>query len=457
MLIASKPKVMVLLLVPVAGIAGGAWWAASDRSRNTPGTAPAQLMEMVRGTDALQGPAIDPSTRQIAKNALAAGASPGPADSPAAAAALPAGRQAGRGLPASGSQLPPQGGRVVVDEAAKFVHFRVGSRNVKRVFRDRHIIWVATSDGIVRYDTDSKEYRYFDHRSGLRSPAVLHVGKLDGHVVAGMHGGGLARFNEQTGRWDAIGMNASNTREATVHHVLQARTGEAWIATASGVLRIPRGAILDPARWERHSAESTKGGLPSDWVYAIAEGPRGDLWMATAAGVARLAEGHWRNWNHAQGLGAPYEVIRRAGGPPPSAAAGTAAHHVKQKEEMGLAGTDPNFNPNYVLAIAVDRQGTVWAGTWGGGLSRFDGSTWHNLATSDGLPGNHVYSLHHDDSGTLWVATDHGVARRDKTGFRVLTVRDGLFADNVFTITTGRARDLWAGSLGGVANLSLTN
>jgi len=36
-------------------------------------------------------------------------------------------------------------------------------------------------------------------------------------------------------------------------------------------------------------------------------------------------------------------------------------------------GQGPAGNPDFTVAIAVDRGGAVWAGTLGSGLSRFDG------------------------------------------------------------------------------------
>ena len=45
-------------------------------------------------------------------------------------------------------------------------------------------------------------------------------------------------------------------------------------------------------------------------MYGLAEGRNGDIWLATEGGMARYARGKWENWNHARGLGAPFEKVK---------------------------------------------------------------------------------------------------------------------------------------------------
>ena len=101
----------------------------------------------------------------------------------------------------------------------------------------------------------------------------------------------------------------------------------------------------------------------------------------------------------------------------------------------------------------MDRAGVVWAGTWGGGLARFDGKTWKNYTVADGLPGNHVFMLHHDADGVMWIGTNNGLARLEGDKFVVMTTEQGLFSNNVFSMATGAKGEKWIGSFGGVAHL----
>ncbi len=382
------------------------------------------------------------------------------ADPPAVAARPGNGvENGGRPLPADHPRGPAAGaeprreGRVEVDPALKFVHFRVGNKNVKRILVDGDKVWVGTSGGVIRYDTKTDEYKLYDVASGLLSNGVFYVGKLHGRIVLGTYGGGMALLDEATERWENFNI-PQGLGDAFVYDVLETENRDVWIATWSGVNRVRGGALRDRSKWELFTVESTRGGLPNDWVYGLAEGNNGEVWLATEGGLARFKDGKWENWNHAKGLGAEFERVKNdiQFKSDPSR---YSEHHARQKEEMGLQGIDVAYNPNYIVSLAVDRDGIVWAGTWGGGLSRFDGRQWKSYTVADGLPGNHVFMLHLDGDGRLWIGTNNGLARREGGGFKVMTTRDGLFSNAVFSMATAPDGTLWVGSFGGVAKIRL--
>lgn len=337
------------------------------------------------------------------------------------------------------------------DPSDRFSHFRVGNKNVKSIFADGPVVWVGTSGGVVRYDTAKDDYKVFDARNGLLSNGIFFVGKIQGRITVGTYGGGMSIYDEAGAKWETFNI-PEGLGDAFVYDVLQARNGDLWIATWSGVNRVRGGQLRDRSKWELYTVENTGGGVPNDWVYGLAEGANGDIWLATEGGLALHRDGKWTNWNHSKGLGAAYEKVKDdiAFKNDPSKA---SVHHAKQKEEMGLQGVDVAFNPNYIVALEF-RDDVVWAGTWGGGLARFDGKSWKNLTTADGLPGNHVFSLHTGADGLLWIGTNNGVAIMQADGkFKVLTTNDGLFANTVFSMTNGADGSVWIGSYGGVAHL----
>jgi ligand-binding sensor domain-containing protein len=174
--------------------------------------------------------------------------------------------------------------------------------------------------------------------------------------------------------------------------------------------------------------------------------------MATEGGLARFADGQWQNWQHADGLGAPYELVRdeiEFRQDP----AQESSHHARQKIEMGLTDVDIAYNPNYIVSLMVDEEGVVWCGTWGGGLARFDGKSWRNYTAQDGLPANHVFMLAPETHDQIWVGTSDGLARFDGKEFEVFSVQDGLFAKSVFSLARADDGAVWIGSYGGVARL----
>jgi len=342
-------------------------------------------------------------------------------------------------------------GKVHLDTKAKFTHFRVGNSNVKSILVDKNITWVGTSGGVIRYDTSTDDFRLFDNTNGLLSNGVFFINKLDGRIFVGTYGGGLSVYDESHDKWENINV-PNGLADAFVYGVIKADNGDIWIATWSGANRVRGGKIEDRSKWDVYTVENTKGGLPNDWVYGVTQGKNGDIWFATEGGLALFRNGKWENWNHDKGIGADFEKVKndpQFGNDPGK----LSSHHAQQAKEMGLQGVSVAYNPNYIIAMVVDNDGAVWVGTWGAGLARFDGKKWRNFTMSDGLPGNHIFSLHKDQAGKLWIGTNNGLATLEGDKFKTLTTADGLFSNTIFSIATAPDGSKWLGSFGGVTHL----
>lgn len=356
----------------------------------------------------------------------------------------------------AGKEMPPQSGQAHLHAAAdpnsKFTHFRVGQRNVKQILADGDIMWVGTSGGVIRYNIKTDDYKLYDIRNGLLANGVFHLGKIDGQLVVGTYGGGMSLLDETTGKWRTYNI-PQGLGDAFVYDALKADNGDIWIATWSGANRIRDGDLDDSSKWDLFTVENTNGGLPNDWVYGLAMGKNGEVWMATEGGLARFKDNKWDNWNHNDGQGAAYDLVKEqiqfTNDP-----ANYSKHHTRQKSEMGLENVDVAYNPNYIVALLVDDDGSVWAGTWGGGLANFDGKSWKNYTVNDGLPANHIFSLH-KNNGRIWVGTSKGIALRSDDGsFKIYNTADGLYSDVVFSMATANDGSSWIGGFGGVARIS---
>lgn len=105
---------------------------------------------------------------------------------------------------------------------------------------------------------------------------------------------------------------------------------------------------------------------------------------------------------------------------------------------------------NTVFCSCLSADGTLWVGTDGGGLCRYDRERdrFESLHERWHLPGDMVMSMENDDYGCLWMGTNAGLAclqvgRGDEQQLRVYTTLDGL-PDNYFT---PRASDSYGGRL----------
>ncbi|UCB55660.1 MAG: hypothetical protein JSW45_03790 [Thiotrichales bacterium] len=432
-----SPKTLLGLLVVIAIAVAAGYFAGSSQVKEDQAVAPTATAPMTQ----------TPPAHPPMGDTMTGGMAPGSASLAPAHPAVPGGSSA----------LPPESGRAHTDTAfdqnAKFTHFRVGERNVKQIFADGDTMWVGTSGGVIRYNIKTDDYKLYDTRSGLLANGVFHISKLDDQLVVGTYGGGMSILDEATEQWKTYNI-PQGLGDAFVYDVLKADNGDIWIATWSGANRIKQGKLDDRSAWDLYTVENTNGGLPNDWVYGLAMGKNGEIWMATEGGLARFKDGQWDNWNHETGQGADYELVKNqiqfTNDP-----AQYSKHHTKQKSEMGLEQVSVAYNPNYIVALLVDDDGSVWAGTWGGGLAHFDGKSFRNYTVADGLPANHVFSLHRDDDGRVLVGTSKGLAvQNENGGYRVFTTTDGLYSDIVFSMATASDGSSWIGSYGGVARIA---
>jgi ligand-binding sensor domain-containing protein len=326
-------------------------------------------------------------------------------------------------------------------------HFRVGTLNVKSLIVDGDTLWFGTSGGLGRYDVSTDKHALYGTQTGLLSDGILHLSRHRKELWVGTYGGGLSILDIPKGTWRDYNI-PNGMGDAFVYDVLHTRSGDTWIATWSGVNRVRGGKLDRHSAWDLFTVESTGGGLPNDWVYGLAEGRNGEVWLATEGGLARFARGKWTHWTHADGLGAPFALVKDyidQGRDPGD----QSRHHAQQKQEQGLEGISAAYNPNYIVALAVDHTGTVWAGTWGAGLSRFDGKRWETLTVLDGLPSNHINTIKVQGK-TLWIGTSKGLVKFDGRNVVVYKRKDGLYGDIVYSFAAGKT-GTWVGSFGGVA------
>jgi len=67
-----------------------------------------------------------------------------------------------------------------------------------------------------------------------------------------------------------------------------------------------------------------------------------------------------------------------------------------------------------VIGLSQTSDEAIWAGTFGHGLARFDGTNWQAFTVKDGLPGNYVISQTITSQGELWFTTQKDQYRGDK-------------------------------------------
>ena len=96
-----------------------------------------------------------------------------------------------------------------------------------------------------------------------------------------------------------------------------------------------------------------------------------------------------------------------------------------------------------IFRIAETKDGTMWLGTLGNGVTRWDGRRFTSLTTADGLVNDFVTGICEAQDGALWFATQGGVSRWDGHRFTGFTAKDGLATNDVNTLTQGGDGTMW--------------
>ena len=68
------------------------------------------------------------------------------------------------------------------------------------------------------------------------------------------------------------------------------------------------------------------------------------------------------------------------------------------------------------IDVLEDKQGNLWLGTGGGGITRYNGNGFTHFTTEEGLVGNNIRPMWEDSRGHLWIGTLGGGVSRMRTG-----------------------------------------
>lgn len=299
-------------------------------------------------------------------------------------------------------------------------------------------LWVGTSTGVHEVEIPSgKLRRTFTRKEGLANEYVFAVGiDRDDYKWFGTNAGGTSRY--RNGQWKTY-FPMHGLADYWIYAFASQKNGDLWIGTWAGANRFE----LKTAKFHTYVKE-----LVNEWVYGIAVDAQDRVWFATEGGVSMYDNRAWRSWTHKDGVGAPnLDKL------PPSANTGLGTR--KREDLTTMVEGSMTYNPNYVFSIHASPDGTVWAGTWGGGVSRFDGAKWTNFTSKDGLAGNIVYAIAQEPNGTYWFSTNNGVSRFDGRAWHSIRRQEGLLDANVYALALDGKGSLWAGTKRGVARIGL--
>jgi len=262
------------------------------------------------------------------------------------------------------------------------------------------VIWIGTENGISIFDLVNGKFSRFEdrfpHADRLTSNRVRALQKdHSGNIWIGTFDGGLDLFNPLTGRVTNFSPSLQDKNSIcslNIQSLLEDNKGMLWVGTNNGlnVINIKNLSI----KAYRHNPE-IQGSIPNNTVYQIMQDSKNNIWIATLNGLGQYnpQKDNFKIYNDTWKEG----DIR---------------------------------NTNKYFSVFEDSDHNYWLSTRGSGLKKFDlqYKTFTTYTTKNGLPNNVVYGVIEDSDGFLWMSTNWGISRFNKsTGdFLNFDVTDGL-------------------------------
>lgn len=281
----------------------------------------------------------------------------------------------------------------------------LASNRVASITQDEQgILWVASTQALTRFDG-----RHWESCTGPLGNTDVTCATRDkqGNLWCGTHDRGAFKYTGE--EWQNF--NPDNTDNGLpgidIKDILVDSQDNVWFATTGNIGQ--RTAPIDYGV-TRYDGTDWTSFLDRTHVTTIFQDDKGNLWFGTNVGVTRYDRSEWQTFT----------------------------------TEDGLAD-------DYVVAITEDSQGNIWFGTWSNGVSRYDGKNWRTFTREDGLVSNAIHCMLKDSQGNLWFGSYsihgyYGLSRFDGTqwhNFDPWQSEDDKYHYSVLSIFEDNEGNLW--------------
>jgi signal transduction histidine kinase/CheY-like chemotaxis protein/ligand-binding sensor domain-containing protein len=305
------------------------------------------------------------------------------------------------------------------------------------ILQDRRgFIWIATNDGLNRYDG----YKFKIFRNDVKDAASISNNYIqdikedkDGNIWIATVGGGLNKYDRKTNRFQRFFHNEKDGKSISsnfVSKIVIERSGKIWVGTQQNGLD-----LFDPKTGhclhyvnDKNDAKS----ISDNQIGTLYCDSQNNIWVGTVNSGLSLFD-------------------RRNNG------------FINFKHVENVKGS---ISGNTITAIFEDSKNQLWVGTQEAGLNLYNNSTGtfthfvHDPRNSNSLVHNSIQSIAEDDNHDLWIGTENGglsIYDPLKNQFFSYLHDDvdnsSLNGNSVDVILNDRAGNMWIGVFGGGINL----
>jgi len=307
-------------------------------------------------------------------------------------------------------------------------------------FQDQQL-WIGTDTGVVRWT--GTEFTHAGVPATFQHAEILSlVRDSDSNIWVGTPHG-LLRYKA-----NEVLTEQASTTNSPVSALFEDREHNLWIGGPGAVERLRNSVFV---------SYSVADGLSSERNGPVFVDDDGRTWFAPLDGGLYWMKGVQRARVSEAGLaedvvysisgrGNEVWVGRQHGGLTVLRTRGSSITAKTYTTADGLA-------QNSVYSVFQSRDGTVWAGTLGSGISAFRNGGFSTYTVANGMSSNMVTSIAENSDGTLWLATSNGLNSFSKGRWRVYGVKDGLPSADLNCVLADSKGVVWIGSTAGIAFL----
>ena len=357
---------------------------------------------------------------------------------------------------------------------------------ILQIFEDNaHRVWIGTrGGGLYLYNENYNNFQSIaqkSHGNNANEHNVIYAIEEDrkGNIWLGTENSGLSVLNpvnQHFQNYQRDEIDNFSISSNSIRSLLRDRKGNIWVGTHNAGVDL---MSIDGEKFTHYRRQSAKNGLNHNKVQTIFEDSKQIVWIGTDGGGLNRFDPDSEHFTYyvnrkgddsSIGSNQVLSLCEVTNGDLWIGTRGSgitvldSRRHVKKHHKLKGSGASglKNNDINIVDVIYEDREGTIWLGTLGSGLLRYDPTTDDFIqipfgdGTKLGTNDSKIHSITQDATGLLWIGTEEGGLNcldKKSGSFKYYMQQDdtdGISSNNIRHVHVDRSGNLWIGTENGL-------